>query len=40
MKQKNWYLRLGAVLTALSFAYILLGIGIYRWLRPLYHAVK
>ena len=25
MKQKNWYLRLGAVLTALSFAYILLG---------------
>lgn len=25
MKQKNWYLRLGSVLTALSFAYILLG---------------
>ena len=25
MKQRNWYLRLGAVLTALCFAYILLG---------------
>ena len=23
-----------------KLTYILLGIGIYRWLRPLYHAVK
>ena len=25
MKQRNWYLRLGAILTLLSFAYILIG---------------